>query len=131
MSANRFPQLVALIVGAFFLLSGLWALLAPEAFVKTAASFNPYNQHFVQDIGAFQIGLGAVLLLVLVSSVDGLTAALLGVAIGSTAHVVSHVVGRDLGGRPTTDIPFFAIVTVLLFAAAVVQRRSSDPSPRR
>ena len=39
----------------------VWALAAPKLFFESVATFEPYNQHFVEDLGAFQIGLGAVL----------------------------------------------------------------------
>jgi hypothetical protein len=38
-------------------------MVDPRSFFTALAAFEPYNQHFIQDIGAFQIGLGAVLLL--------------------------------------------------------------------
>lgn len=121
----KFPLAVGVVSGGFFLVSGLWAMASTRSFFERAAMFEPYNQHFVQDIGAFQIGLGAVLLLAAaLSGGDGLAAALLGVGIGSGAHLISHIVGRDLGGNPATDIPLFALVTVLLLAAGLVRLRS-------
>ncbi|HUS61661.1 MAG TPA: hypothetical protein VMY34_05650 [Acidimicrobiales bacterium] len=123
MRSHGFPKIVAVVVGASLLAFGLWALVSPTSFVDAVASFDPYNQHFVQDIGAFQIGLGAVLLLAAFVSSDALTVALLGVGIGSSAHVASHLVGRDLGGKPATDIPFFLLMSALLLAAGVVRKR--------
>ncbi len=112
--------------GALFLAFGLWAMVAPESFFDAVATFEPYNQHFLQDIGAFQIGLGAVLLLSVVAATAGaVTVALLGVGVGSAAHVVSHLVGRDLGGTPETDIPFFTIVAGLLLVAGLVSWRTA------
>ncbi|MEX1271449.1 MAG: hypothetical protein WEB55_03255 [Acidimicrobiia bacterium] len=58
-----FPRAVAAFGGLVFLIFGLWAMIAPQSFFDSVAVFEPYNQHFVQDIGAFQIGLGAVLAL--------------------------------------------------------------------
>ncbi len=110
-------RVVAIVAGGFLLLSGIWAMAAPASFYETAAMFPPYNQHFLCDIGAFQIGLGAVLLLGVLAPRQGLAVALLGVGIGSATHTLSYVVGRNLGGRPTTDIPTFALLTVLLLAA--------------
>jgi hypothetical protein len=59
---------------------------------------------------------------------DALAVALLGVGIGSAAHVVSHVIGRDLGGSPETDIPAFTVVTAALLAAGVAQWSRSGRS---
>lgn len=89
-------------------------MVDPPSFFAALATFEPYNQHFLQDIGAFQIGLGSVLLLAALARASGLAAALLGVGIGSALHTVSHVLGRDLGGRPETDIPLFGAITLLL-----------------
>lgn len=123
--SQRFAVAASVVGGLLFLLPGLWAMVAPESFFDSVAKFEPYNQHLIQDIGAFQIGLGAVLLLAgLVRGIDGLAAALLGVGTGSAAHVVSHLVGHDLGGKPETDIPLFAVVTVLLVAAGLTRARA-------
>ena len=119
---RSWPQWVALAGGIVFLALGVWAMADPESFFDRVATFEPYNQHFVQDIGAFQIGLGVVLLLaVREARPDGLAVALLGVGTGSAAHVVSHVIGHDLGGSPGTDIPVFTVATALLLAAGVAQ----------
>lgn len=86
--------------------------------------FEPYNQHLLQDVGAFQVGLGVVLLLgSLAARTDGLTVALVGVGAGAALHAVSHVVGRDLGGTPAVDIPVFAGMAVLLLAAGLLSWR--------
>lgn len=83
---------------------------------------------FVQDVGAFQIGLGAVLLIAAFAShADVLAVALLGVGIGSVAHAVSHVLGIDLGGRPALDIPVSTALAVMLLVAGVVRWRASGP----
>jgi hypothetical protein len=121
----RFPKVVAVGGGLFFLLFGVWAMVDPEGFYELA-TFEPYNQHFLQDIGAFQIGLGAVLLLAtLQPKLESLTLALLGTGIGGAAHAVSHVIGRDLGGRPSRDIPLFVTIAVLLLAAGAWQLRAA------
>lgn len=118
--AQRFARVVAALGAVFFVVSGLWAMVDPRSFFDGVATFDPYNQHLIQDIGAFQIGLGAVLALAVGFERAGtLAVGLAGVGLGSAAHVVSHVVGTDLGGTPETDIPFFAIVTGLLLAAGL------------
>jgi hypothetical protein len=132
--ARGWPWWVAVVGAAGFLGLGLWAMVDPESFFDQIATFEPYNQHFVQDIGAFNIGLGAVLLLALLPDrPDALAVALVGTGIGAGAHVVSHLVGHDLGGRPESDIPLFTATAVLLLAAGLVQWRraaTSDPTIR-
>lgn len=120
---DRGARLVAGLSGAVFAIFGAWAFAAPRSFFDTVAVFEPYNAHFVRDIGAFQLGLGAVLLLALVWR-DALLVVLAGVGLGSAFHVAAHVIDRDLGGTPATDIPFFAVITVVLIAAAVSRARA-------
>ena len=118
------PRAVAIVGGVTFMAVGVWAMVDPHSFFEAIATFEPYNQHFVQDLGAFQIGLGAVLLLAGVPGrADGLTVALIGVGVGAALHAVSHIVGRDLGGTPETDIPLFAGMAVLLLAAGALRWR--------
>lgn len=100
------PRTVAIVGGVGFIALGVWAMVGPRSFFAALATFEPYNQHFLQDVGAFQIGLGVVLLLAAVPvRADGLTVALVGVGVGAALHTLSHVVGRDLGGTPERDIP--------------------------
>ena len=51
----------------------------------------------MHDAGAFQLGLGASLLLALIWS-DALATALAGFIVANTVHTVNHVVDLDLGG---------------------------------
>ena len=108
---------------------GLWAMADPQSFFERVALFEPYNQHLLQDVGAFQIGLGAVLILAaLLPSLDALTVALVGVGIGGALHAVSHVIGIDLGGRPAVDIPVFGGLAVVLLVAGVMRWRRQGSS---
>ena len=126
---HRFPLAVALLVGAGFVALGLWAMVAPRAFFEAVARFEPYNQHFLQDIGAFQVGLGAVLILAAAARADALAAALLGVGVGAAFHTLSHIVGLDLGGNPQTDLPTFALMALLLLGAGLVRwRHAREPA---
>jgi hypothetical protein len=114
------------ICAAFLLASGLFALLAPEAFFQLAAVYPPYNRHFIHDIGAFMLGLGAGLALALVLS-DALLVALGATAFGAVAHFASHLADRELGGLPTDPVTFgvFALVVVGLTIWRVRRLRSS------
>lgn len=122
------PQAVAALGGIGFVGFGAWAMLSPRTFFETMARFDPYNQHFVQDIGAFQVGLGAVLLIaVAVRNADLLAAALLGTGLGAALHALSHVIGMDLGGSPAIDIPVFGGLAALLLIAGIVRWRTARP----
>ena len=125
------PRLVAVLGGAFFLGSGLWAMVAPEAFFEAAATFEPFNAHLIRDVGAFMVGLGAVLLLAAARpAVEALAVALSGVGIGAAAHTVSHVVDRDHGGTPAVDIPVWTLLSLVLLGAGLARWRHSGPDVR-
>jgi hypothetical protein len=123
---RRGPRIVALIGGVLLLVLGLWAFAAPESFYEALAVYPPYNAHFVRDIGAFQVGLGLVLVLA-ARMPDGLRAALLGVGGGGLLHAGGHLLDRDLGGNPVVDIPFLSILAVALLIAAVYAGRRTYP----
>jgi hypothetical protein len=111
-----FVRLVVLVCGVSMLAVGLWALLAPVSFASWI-SFPPYNEHLIHDAGAFQIGIGAALLLSLLSS-DALIVALGGFLVGGTVHVFNQAVDRHLGGHASD--PWLLAAQVLLAAAALV-----------
>lgn len=116
---------VTLLGAASFVGFGLWAFLAPQSFFEQLAMFEPYNVHFLHDIGAFQVGLGAVLALAAFPErFDGLAAALLGVGAGGLLHALGHVIDSDLGGSPSTDIPSLGILAVVLLVAGIARQRA-------
>ncbi len=119
---SKMPARIAAFGGVVLVVFGLWAMIGPSSFFEQVARFEPYNQHLIQDVGAFQLGLGAVLLLALRYS-DSLASGLLGVGIGSSAHVVSHAVGTDLGGTPAFDIPALALLSGALLVGGVMRVR--------
>jgi hypothetical protein len=118
---DRNLRLFCVAVGAFFAAQGLWAFAAPRSFYDALATFEPYNAHFVRDIGAIQAGVG------IGGAVAGLrtravVAGLAGLASFQVLHVVSHVVDRDAGGRPGFDLPALgavALVTALVLAVSL------------
>ena len=130
MRPDRSATVVAVAAGAFFVAVGAWSLLAPRSFFDTLATFEPYNAHFLRDVGAFQIGLGAVLLLA-VRRRDALFVALAGVGAGSLAHVVAHVIDRNAGGNPAVDIPLLAVLTLALLGTATTRTRGSGSGSTR
>lgn len=120
---RSFSRVVAGAAGVFFAVAGIAAFVAPAAFFEAAATFEPYNAHLIRDIGAFQVGLGVVLLLAVWID-DALVVTLGGAGVGSIVHSVGHVLDRHLGGTPMVDIPFFGALSVLLVAAALLRWRS-------
>ena len=114
---------ITVIGGAAFVLFGVWAFVAPQSFFDTLATFEPYNAHLIRDLGAFQVGLGAVLLFVAFLP-DAHGAALLGVGAGGAFHAVGHVIDAGRGGTPAADIPVFSVIAALLLWAGIAQLRS-------
>ena len=110
---------VLLIAGLFYGVFGLWAFFAPASFAEFVAF--PFNLHLLHDVGAFQIGIGASLLLALLWS-DGVMVALGGYVVGTTVHVVSHIVDSHLGGHGT-DAPALALLVVIGVAAMIARAR--------
>jgi hypothetical protein len=135
MTTQRLPRIVGWVGVVFALGSGVWAFLAPRSFYDNIATFEPYNRHFLHDIGAFTIGLGAAMLLALVTRWDALRVALAGLAVASVVHVLSHGIDADLGGRDT-DLPgltavalLFVVATALARPGRVAQGERSQPDP--
>ena len=130
MTAERFGRSAAWILVAFWLGVGTWAFLGPRSFYDEIATFEPYNRHFLHDVGAFSIGLGAVLVLALLRW-SALGAALGGVAVAAVLHEVSHIVDTELGGRDS-DLVLLGVLALLAVAGAWATRgppggRSAPP----
>jgi hypothetical protein len=119
---------VLAVAGAGMLAAGLWAGLAPRSFARFVAF--PYHEHFLHDLGAFQVGIGVTLLLALVWR-DAAAVALTGFLVANSLHAVSHAVDQELGGRASD--PYVIGAVSLLVAAALVlrlrQRRTWTPGP--
>lgn len=117
---ERLSRLVAIAAGLSFAAFGLWAFVDARSFYEELAAFPPFNRHLLHDIGAFQIGIGSMLLL---SSFwrDALGAALTGAAVAAAFHFVAHLWDRDIGGKDTD--PFvFGVIALVLIVTAVAQR---------
>jgi len=118
---DRLPRAVALLGGLFFVGLGVWAFFDPQSFYDNLAKFPPYNEHLFHDAGAFQIGIGATLLLALTWK-DGLAVALGGGSVLAIAHAISHFIDKDLGGKDT-DPWFLSFVAAVLVIGLVARRR--------
>jgi len=127
MDRQQAVRVVAFAVGAFNLMLGVWAFIHPASFFERLAAFPPYNHHLLHDIGAFQVGVGAVLLAALRVR-DALLAALIGAGAASVLHAASHIIDRDLGGRATDPIGVSLIAAAVLLAA-LWRARAGDEEP--
>ncbi|MEO8510890.1 MAG: hypothetical protein ABI534_06560 [Chloroflexota bacterium] len=103
---------------AFFLVFGLWPFLDPRSFFDQLAHFDPYNAHFLHDIGAFQVGIGTTLAMALWRRTDAIFAALAGAGVGAAFHVANHIRDAELGGNGGDTIGLAIIAAVLLLGAA-------------
>jgi len=125
---RRVVRAIAILAAAFYGIFGAWALLAPRSFFDTVAAFPPYNEHFLHDLGAFQLGLGAAVLGALAIR-RSLVAVLAGVAVASVLHAAAHAVDADLGGQPT-DPWVLGLFAALVVLALIVAWRRAEEEPR-
>ena len=110
----------AVLCGVSMLGLGLWAFLDPPSF-SDFIDFAPYNRHLIHDAGAFQVGIGAAVLLALWWP-DALMVALTGFAVASGLHTLSHAMDRALGGRDS-DVPSLGLLTVVALIALYLHGR--------
>lgn len=121
MTVSGMVRLSWVLAAAFFVVTGLWPLVSPETFFDTLVAFPPYNAHLMRDIGVFTLGVAGALLAA-VRFKDALLVALIGASTAAIAHVVSHVVDSDKGGKPT-DIPLLAVFAAILVAGTAIRMR--------
>jgi len=119
-TVNRTTVLTVLVAlgAAFYLVAGVWPLVDSRSFFDQLATFEPYNAHFLHDIGAFQVGIGATLVAALWKRHDAIFVALAGAGIGTAVHAGAHIADRGDGGKDS-DPFFFGILAVLFLAGAV------------
>ena len=122
--AERIVRGVLVAGAAFFLFIGAWALVDPASFYAHVATFPPYNRHFLHDVGAFNLGLGAALALGL-TRWPGHRVALWAVAFASVLHAGAHFADRRLGGH-SSDPLLLSLIAAALVAAAILDTRTTD-----
>jgi hypothetical protein len=127
MHRSAAPVIIAVVAGDFFLIFGLWPFFGPHSFYDQLAEFPPYNEHFIHDIGAFQVGIGVALALAAWRPRDALLAALGGAAAGSGLHAIAHIRDHDLGGKDS-DPYVFGLLALLALAGAVSKIRTTSGS---
>jgi len=118
MSSDRITSAIMILGAVFLFFTGIWAFFDPESFYDEIATFPPYNEHFIHDFGAFQIGFGVTLLLALRVR-DAAFVALSGVGTGAALHAVAHIIDYDNGGKSSDPYVLGIIAAVLLAGAAL------------
>jgi hypothetical protein len=81
----------------------------------------PYHEHFLHDLGAFQLGIGATLLLALIWT-DALAVALAGFLVSNSLHAINHAFDRALGGHDS-DAWTLGTLSVLVLVALALRMR--------
>jgi hypothetical protein len=103
------------LAGLYHLALGLAAFVTPRAFFDAVATFPPYNDHFVRDIGSLYLALGAVMLVAVARrawQAPVLAFATLQYAIHTVAHVID-VTGADPDWLGAATAAGLAALTVL------------------
>lgn len=126
-AGSRTARGIALAAGAFYIVAGLWAFLAPDSFFGVIAPFPPFSRHLFHDLGAFQVGLGLTLVLGFAARA-ALMPALLAVLAASVLHLASHLEDRALGGH-SSDPLSLGLLCAVLAAAVVLERRATASAP--
>lgn len=121
-------RVVVGVAGVASVAIGLWAIVDPRSFFELIATYPPYNEHLLRDIGAFNVGLGAVLLLALAWS-DALLVALTGVGVGAAAHALNHWFDGHLGGT-IYDPWYLSAFAIIVLLGAAFRWRDLRRSPR-
>jgi PPOX class probable F420-dependent enzyme len=140
-----FEVTVALLTGAATAVAGVWCLAAPHSFARLVGFPVPEAHdhgtgtgtgtgtgagagagaeaavHFLHDVGAFQLGLAAALLLACVWY-DALLTVLAGFAVAGFAHTANHLADLGLGGE-RGQIPLIAVAALAAAAAFAVRLR--------
>ncbi|GFG65257.1 hypothetical protein MKUB_27470 [Mycobacterium kubicae] len=111
---------VTALVGLMTFGIGVWCLIDPASFARVVAFHQ--HVHFLHDLGAFQLGLGATLLLALFWR-DAMATALAGFLLANTVHTVNHVMDLDEGGSAGQAWSLGAVSVALAVALAVRLRQ--------
>jgi len=129
--AERYVVTVMVVAGLQMLVAGVWAWLAPRSFAR-AVDF-PYHEHFLHDLGVFQIGIGVALLVALIWR-DARAVTLTGFLAANTLHALNHGLDRHLGGH-TSDAYALGALSLLTGAALALRvrqlRHPAAQKPRR
>jgi len=117
--------LVLLVAGLQQLAVGVWAFLSPGTFYEAVAKYPPENDHFLKDVGSWNVALGMAALIAYrtPSWRRGMLAVL---AVQYGLHAISHAIDLDQADPRATGVA----TLVLLIAAAVLVAALYAREPR-
>jgi predicted anti-sigma-YlaC factor YlaD len=105
---------VLLIAGITQLVTGAWLFVSPGSFYDAIATYPPENDHFLKDVGSWNVALG--LAAVIAARTPSWQRGMLGVlAVQYTLHAISHGIDVD-----QADPESMGVFTLVLQAAAAV-----------
>ena len=119
---------VLLVVGISQLVIGVWAFVAPGSFYDVIATYPPQNDHFLKDIGSWNVALGAAA--VYAARKPSWHVGMLGVlTLQYVLHGISHAIDIDVADSDAMGV--FATVlqfaTAALLAALFLRERAREP----
>lgn len=113
-------------VAAIQILPGVLAFVAPGAFYDLLGPYPPQNDHFIKDLGSWQIALGAAALIG--ARRPDWRVPILGVlTLQFALHTVSHAIdvgATDPSWNGPVSLALEALVTLVLAALLVKEHRS-------
>lgn len=121
--SSQASRLVVGTAGAFYTAAGALTLLAPGWFYQHLGPFPPFNRHYMGDVGAFVLPLGAALLWT--TGRPQQSRALIATATAaSTLHLINHSV--DAAGEPLLHWLLDVVPLGLLAVALVLVWMTGD-----
>jgi uncharacterized membrane protein len=130
-----FVRAVLAVQGLFYLLTGLLMLFAPVWFFDYIGTYDPYNRHFIGDLGAFTLPLGAALLIAARRPARHLSLIAYALA-ASILHTLNHIYDDVILGDDVTQAlvnagSLAALALLLGIVWWLVWSRRADPHQQR
>ena len=118
-STDRVVSTALVLAALTSLVFGLWAYIAPSHFQSVIAPWASLGEHFLRDGGAFQIGIGSMVVAALYCR-DAITVVLTGSSVATLLHAISHMIDVDY-----RHAAFIAAIGLLYAVACVARVRSA------
>ena len=117
---------------------GIWAAAAPRSFYDDfpgtsswVSPLGPYDEHLVRDIGAFQLGLLAVVLFALVTLERRVVqAALVATIVAGLPHLIYHLTATEALSTADNVLSLIGLALPVVIALILLPRTRSDPAVR-